>query len=125
MVGETNEERRRIKNDFSLAIAELWHGQGFRESHPVYAELHEAGKELEADMEKSFLFEWNIVDIDESHIYVTNKFNGHRYHVSVIYPAALYVDVFRIEDDGTEKKHSHRLILIFIKKNIIKYPIRH
>ena len=49
-------------------------------------------------------FEWNIVDIDESHIYVTNKSNGHRYHVSVIYPAALYVDVFSIEDDGTEIK---------------------
>ena len=104
MVGETNEEWRRVKTDFSLAIAELWHGQGFRESNPVYAELQEAGKELEADMEKRYNFEWNIVDIDESHIYVTNKFNGHRYHVSVIYPAALYVDVFRIEDDGTEKK---------------------
>ena len=49
-------------------------------------------------------FEWNIVDVDESHIYVTNKSNGHRYHVSVIYPAAFYVDVFSIEDDGTEIK---------------------
>ena len=98
----TYEERRRVKTDFSLAIAELWHGQGFRESNPVYKDLQEAGKELEADSEKFFHFEWNIVDIDESHIYVTNKSNGHRYHVSVIYPAALYVDVFSIEDDGTE-----------------------
>ena len=71
----------------------------------VYTYKHYmAGKELEADSEKFFHFEWNIVDIDESHIYVTNKSNGHRYHVSVIYPAALYVDVFSIEDDGTEIK---------------------
>ena len=70
----TYEERRRVKTDFSLAIAELWHGQGFRESNPVYKDLQEAGKELEADSEKFFHFEWNIVDIDESHIYVTRYF---------------------------------------------------
>ena len=31
----SDEEWRRVKTDFSLAIAELWHGQGFRESNPV------------------------------------------------------------------------------------------
>lgn len=42
------------------------------------------------------------MDVDEAHIFVTNRKNGHRYHISVIYPAALYVDVYRILDDGTE-----------------------
>ena len=61
-------------------------------------------EEFKADLEKDFHFEWNIVDVDESHIYVTNKTNRHRYHISVICPAALYVDVYRILEDGTECK---------------------
>lgn len=67
-------------------------------------ELRRAGEELEADIEKDYYFDWNIVDVDESHIHVTNKTNGYRYHISVICPAALYVDVFRILEDGTECK---------------------
>lgn len=100
----TDEERRRVKTDFSLAVGEMWYGGGRRESAPVFAELKRAGEELESDLEKDFHFEWNIVDVDENHIYVTNKTNGHRYHISVIYPAALYVDVYRILEDGTECK---------------------
>ena len=45
-----------------------------------------------------------IVDADESHIGVTNKANGHRYHISIIYPAVLYVDVYRISEDGVESR---------------------
>lgn len=101
---EAYEERRRIRTDFSLAIGEMWYGGGRRESDPVFAELKKAGKELEADIEKVFHFEWNIVDVDESHIYVTNKTNGHRYHISVICPAALYIDVYRVLEDGSECK---------------------
>ena len=100
----TDEERRRIKVDFSLVIGEMWYGGGSRESDPLFAELKKAGQELEEDLEKDFHFEWNIVDVDESHIYVSNKTNGHRYHISVICPAALYVDVYRILEDGTEYK---------------------
>lgn len=100
----TDEEMRRVKTDFSLAVGEMWYGEGRRESDPIFAELKRAGEELEADLEKDFHFEWNIVDVDESHIYVTNKTNGHRYHISVIYPAALYVDVYRILEDGSECK---------------------
>ena len=100
----TDEERRRIKVDFSLVIGEMWYGGGRRESDPLFSELKKAGEELEADIEKDFHFEWNIVDVDESHIYVTNKTNRHRYHISVICPAALYVDVYRILEDGTECK---------------------
>ena len=100
----TDEERRRVKTDFSLAIGEMWYGGGRRESDSLFAELKKAGKELEADLEKDFHFDWNIVDVDESHIYVTNKTNGHRYHISVICPAALYVDGYRILEDGTEYK---------------------
>lgn len=100
----TDEERRRVKTDFSLAVGEMWYGGGRRESDPIFAELKRAGEELEADLEKDFHFEWNIVDVDESHIYVTNKTKGHRYHISVIYPAALYVDVYRILENGTECK---------------------
>lgn len=100
----TDEEWRRVKTDFSLAIGEMWYGGGRRESDSLFAELKKAGKELEADLEKDFHFDWNIVDVDESHIYVTNKTNGHRYHISVICPAALYVDVYRILEDGTEYK---------------------
>ena len=100
----TDEEWRRVKTDFSLAIGEMWFGGGRRESDSLFAELKKAGKELEADLEKDFHLDWNIVDVDESHIYVTNKTNGHRYHISVICPAALYVDVYRILEDGTEYK---------------------
>ena len=100
----TDEEMRRVKTDFSLAIGEMWYGGGRRESDPLFSELKKAGKELEEDLEKDFHFEWNIVDVDESHIYVTNKTNGHRYHISVICPAALYVDVYRILEDGSECK---------------------
>lgn len=50
----SDEEWRRVKTDFSLAIAELWHGQGFRESNPVYKELQEAGKELDGTEIKAF-----------------------------------------------------------------------
>lgn len=98
------EEIQRIKTDFSLALGEIRSGCSCQESDPVFAELQEAEKELKAGTEKGFRFEWKIVDIDESHIYVTNKANGHRYHISVIYPAALYVDIYRVLDDGTECK---------------------
>ena len=98
----TDEERRRVKTDFSLAIGEMWYGGGRRGSDPVFAELKKAGEELEADLEKDFHFEWNIVDVDESHIHVTNKTNGHRCHISVICPATFYVDVYQILEDGTE-----------------------
>jgi hypothetical protein len=97
-----DEERRRVKTDFSLAIGEMWYGGGRRDSDPVFAELKKAGEEFKADLEKDFHFDWNIVDVDESHIYVTNKTNGHRYHISVICPAALYVDVYCVNEDGTE-----------------------
>lgn len=99
----TNEERRRVKTDVSLAIDEIRYGGCCREANPVFAELLEAEKELKTDTEKDFHFEWNIVDGDEAHIYVTNKKNGHQYHISVIYPAALYVDVYCVNEDGTER----------------------
>ena len=98
----TEEERQRVKTDFSLAIGDICCGGGRRVRNSVFTDLQEAEKELEADTELNFLFEWNIVDADEAHIFVTNRKNGHRYHISVIYPAALYVDVYRILDDGTE-----------------------
>lgn len=97
-----DEERRRVKTDYSLAIGEMWYSSGRRDGNPMFAKLLKAEKELEADTEKNFHFEWNIVDVDEAHIYVTNKKNGHRYHISVIYPAALYVDVYCINEEGTE-----------------------
>lgn len=96
------EEWRRVKTDFSLVIAEMVYGWVRLKDSPVLVELMEAEKEFKANQEIVFHFEWKIVDADESHIYVTNKTNSHRYHISVIYPAALYVDVYRILDDGTE-----------------------
>lgn len=98
------DEEQRIKSDLSLVIGELWFGWGLRDSNPVFAELKEASLEFGADEEKTFHFEWCIIDCDISHIYVTNKANGHRYHISVVYPAALYVDVYRIREDGTEEE---------------------
>lgn len=44
------------------------------------------------------------MDVDESHIYVTNKTNGHHNHISVVFPAAVYIDVHRIQVDGTEEE---------------------
>lgn len=102
MEGKVQAESARIKAAFSLAISEMRYGRGCQESNPVFVELQEAGMELRAGTEKHFHFEWNIRDVDECHIYITNKLNGHRYHVSVVSPAALYVDVYRIQDDGTE-----------------------
>ena len=98
----TEEERQRVRTDFSLAIGDIRCGGGHRVRSSVFTDLQEAEKELEADTELNFLFEWNIVDADEAHIFVTNRKNGHRYHISVIYPAALYVDVYRIIGDGRE-----------------------
>lgn len=104
MVRRLYEGKERVKTDFSVAISEMWYGWGWRENDPVFAELQDAYKELDACTERNFHIEWNIVDIDESHIYITNKNNGHRYHISVICPAALYVDVYCIGEDGSEFK---------------------
>lgn len=91
----------RIKKDFSLALGNLkW--TCLLKNHPVYHELYEANNELVNGIERVFHIEWEIVDIDESHIYVTNLRTGSRYHISVIYPADLYVDVYRIHNDGKE-----------------------
>jgi len=96
-----SEETNRVMEDYSIALGEIRSYAPHR-SHPVFAELQEAGRELRSGEEVNYHFEWNIVDIDESHIFVTNKTNGHRYHISVVYPAALYVDVYSIREDGTE-----------------------
>jgi len=98
-----SEEANRIMEDYSIALGEI-RSYAPHKSHPIFAELQEAGGELRSGEEINYHIEWNIVDIDESHIYVTNKANGHRYHISVICPAALYVDVYRIREDGTEVK---------------------
>lgn len=98
-----SEEANRVMEDYSIALGEIRSYASHR-SHPVFAELQEAGRELRSGEEINYHFEWNIVNIDESPIYVTNKKNGHCYHISVIIPAALYVDVYRIREDGTEVK---------------------
>ena len=95
------EEKNRIKKDFSLALADL-KCRDRLSVHPVFLELYSANKELEYGIELYYHVEWKIVDIDESHIYVTNLKTGSRYHVSVIYPSALYVDVYRILENGEE-----------------------
>ena len=103
MINKNNEreEAERVKKDFSIALGDLeW--MGSLKEHPVYHELYEAYKELENGVKKDYRIEWKIVDIDESHIYVTNLKTGSMYHVSVIYPAALYVDVYRILENGEE-----------------------
>ena len=105
MDNRAQEEIERIKRDFSQAYFEKWNYFGRQKEspyHQVLAELKDALQEFEAGEEKNFHVEWKIVDENESHIYVTNKSNGHRYHISVIWPAAIYVDVYRIQEDGTE-----------------------
>ena len=94
-------DRERIKNDFSLALKEIQFGWDVHKG-PVLEELLEAERELYNDKERDFRFEWNVVDIDISDLYIHNITNGHRYHICVMNPAALYVDVYRILDDGTE-----------------------
>lgn len=96
-----SEETNRVMEDYSIALGEI-RSYAPHSRHPVFAELQEAGRELRSGEKVNYHFEWNIVDIDESHIYVTNKTNGHRYHISVVYPAALYIDVYSIREDGTE-----------------------
>jgi len=93
---------KRISSDLDWALGDM-RCYGHRDD-PVYAEIKEASIEFRRGEEKMYHIEWNIVDIDESHIYVTNKTNGNRYHIFVAIPATLYVDVYRIEDDGTEVK---------------------
>lgn len=103
--GHDTNELDRVKRDYDQAYWEKWYYHGHQEltpNNPILAELKEAGLELEAGEEKKFHFEWRIIDCDESHIYVTNKTNGHRYHISVVWPAWLYVDIYRIREDGTE-----------------------
>lgn len=92
--------KERIEEDFSLALRDL-NCRGLAK-HPVLQDLSEAEKELLHGVEINFHFDWNIVDIDESHIYITNLKTGNRYHISVIYPAALYVDVYKVLDSGKE-----------------------
>jgi inorganic pyrophosphatase len=96
-----SEEANRVLEDYSIALGEIQSYSPHR-NHPVFAELQEAGRELRSGEEINYHIEWNIVDIDESHIYVTNKKNEHRYHISVMIPAALYVNVYRVREDGTE-----------------------
>lgn len=96
-----SEEANRIMEDYSIALGEIRSYAPHR-SHPVFTELQDAGGELRSGEEINYHIEWNIVDIDESHIYVTNKKNEHRYHISVMIPAALYVNVYRVREDGTE-----------------------
>ena len=95
------EEKNRIKRDFSLVLADLECRRGLSE-HPVFLEIYAAMTELVIGIERNFHIEWKIVDVDESHIYVTNLRTGSRYHISVIYSAALYVDVYRVLDNGKE-----------------------
>lgn len=92
--------KERIEEDFSLALGDL-NCRGLAK-HPVFQELSDAEKELVHGVEINFHFDWNIVDTDESHIYVTNLKTGNKYHISVIYPAALYVDVYQILENGEE-----------------------
>ena len=75
MEGKVQKESARIKAAFSLALSEMRYGRGCQESNPVFVELQEAGMELRAGTEKHFHFEWNIRDVDECHIYITNKLN--------------------------------------------------
>ena len=70
--------------------------------HPVLLEIGEAEYDFDQGITQNFQIDWDIVDFDESHIYITNLATGNRYHISVIYPAALYVDVYRVLEDGTE-----------------------
>lgn len=92
--------KERIEKDFSLALRDL-NCRGLAK-HPLFQELSDAEKELLHGVEMNYHIDWNIVDIDESHIYVTNLKTGKKYHISVIYPAALYVDVYRILENGEE-----------------------
>lgn len=92
--------KERIEEDFSLALGDL-NCRGLAK-HPVFQELSDAEKELVHGVEMSYHIDWNIVDIDDSHIYVTNLKTGNKYHISVIYPAALYVDVYQILENGEE-----------------------
>ena len=92
--------KERIEKDFSLALGDL-NCRGLA-NHPVFQELSDAEKESVHGVEMSYHIDWHIVDIDESHIYVTNLKTSKRYHISVIYPAALYVDVYQILENGEE-----------------------
>ena len=105
MGNRKRDEIERIKRDFSQAYFEKGNYYGRQKEsscHQILAELKDALLEFEADKEKNFHVEWKIVDENESHIYVTNMTNGHRYHISVVIPAAVYVDVYCLLDDGTE-----------------------
>ena len=95
-----DEARKRIIQDFGLATGELGHWCLGR--HPVLLEIGEAEYAFDQGVTQNFNIDWDIVDFDESHIYITNLATGSRYHLSVIYPAALYVDVYRVLEDGTE-----------------------
>ena len=93
--------KERILRDFSLALDEMRHGWHVQ-NDPVFTEFLEAYQELKNGAENAFHIEWEMVDSDTSNLYVTNKEKGHRYRISVVYPAALYVDVYRISDNGVE-----------------------
>lgn len=95
-----DEARKRIIQDFGLATGELGHRCLGR--HPVLLEIGEAEYDFDQGITQNFQIDWDIVDFDESHIYITNLATGNRYNISVIYPAALYVDVYRVLEDGTE-----------------------
>lgn len=94
-------EKERILRDFSLALDEMRHGWHVQDD-PVFEDIYEAYQELRIGSENAFLVGWEVVDSDTSNLYVTHKASGRRYRISVVYPAALYVDVYRILGDGAE-----------------------
>ena len=50
----TEEERQRVRTDFSLAIGDIWCGGGRRVRNSVFTDLQEAEEELKDDTEMNF-----------------------------------------------------------------------
>mgnify|MGYP004614719395 FL=1 len=98
------EDKERIIEDLKCALDGIRWVYDCPENNAVKEDMQAAYAELTAGTCTEYKVEGKIVDCAESHIYITHLASGRRYHISVIIPTIVYVDVYRILDDGTEEK---------------------
>jgi len=98
-----SKDLERILSDFSYAIEDAHTAYPCDENAAVVRELEEARNELEEGIVREYETTWDIVDCDESRIFVHHLANGNCYRITVVIPTMeIDVTVKRVLEDGEE-----------------------